>query len=118
MDPTVKSLWLEALRSGKYQQGPVYGNASHLRDSRDQGYCCLGVLCDVVAPDRWARLYEGGMWSHNQMQGLPSDEVLGSIPLAAAQRLASMNDGRDFKTNTRQARNSFAEIADWIEANL
>jgi len=34
--------WLAALRSGKYKQGTGF-----LRDKND-GYCCLGVLCDVA----------------------------------------------------------------------
>lgn len=34
-------LWLDALRSGDYQQG-----SGSLRPSQD-AYCCLGVLCDV-----------------------------------------------------------------------
>jgi hypothetical protein len=40
MNPTVKSKWLEALRSGEYSQ------TKHvLKD--DDGFCCLGVLCEV-----------------------------------------------------------------------
>lgn len=38
-----KEQWLTALRSGKYQQ--TNGN---LHDNN--GYCCLGVLCDIL-PD-------------------------------------------------------------------
>lgn len=34
-------LWLQALRSGEYQQGQSY-----LR--RDDKYCCLGVACEVA----------------------------------------------------------------------
>lgn len=41
MDPKVKSLWTAALRSGEYQQAKGY-----LRT--DDGYCCLGVLCDIA----------------------------------------------------------------------
>jgi len=37
--------WVEALRSGKYEQGRLA-----LR-SKDDKYCCLGVLCDI-AKDR------------------------------------------------------------------
>jgi hypothetical protein len=40
MNPDVKIKWLEALRSGKYQQG-------RLRLKRGHSYCCLGVLCDL-----------------------------------------------------------------------
>ena len=38
--------WVAALRSGKYPQGQ--------QQLRNQGwYCCLGVLCDIVAPELW-----------------------------------------------------------------
>lgn len=36
--------WLKALRSGKYNQ-----TRGHLRDSN--GYCCLGVACDIYAKE-------------------------------------------------------------------
>lgn len=40
-------LWVEALRSGKYQQ-----ITDRLRRELDTGYgyCCLGVLCEVIKP--------------------------------------------------------------------
>lgn len=41
MKPKIKKLWVEALRSGEYEQGDSY-----LRSSDDK-YCCLGVLCDL-----------------------------------------------------------------------
>ena len=40
MNPRVKKLWLEALRSGAYTQG-----RHQLRSGNS--YCCLGVLCDL-----------------------------------------------------------------------
>lgn len=40
MNSRVKRLWVEALRSGEYQQG-----RNALR--ADDRFCCLGVLCDV-----------------------------------------------------------------------
>jgi hypothetical protein len=42
MNQEIKTKWLEALRSGAYQQGRTY-----LRT--DNKYCCLGVLCDLHA---------------------------------------------------------------------
>ena len=41
MKPEIKTLWLEALRSGEYKQ--IGGK---LRKS--SGYCCLGVLCELA----------------------------------------------------------------------
>lgn len=46
MNPEVKRRWIEALRSGKYQQSRKY-----LHD--ENGFCCLGVLCDLREP-AWA----------------------------------------------------------------
>lgn len=40
MDLKVKQLWIDALRSKKYQQ-----NFGVLKSKN--GYCCLGVLCDL-----------------------------------------------------------------------
>ena len=45
MDPAVKQMWIDALRSGKYKQG-----TGHLRVG-DQ-YCCLGVLCDLAVQNQ------------------------------------------------------------------
>jgi hypothetical protein len=46
MKDTVKALWLEALRSGKYKQG-----TGCLRYEDD--FCCLGVLCDISGQGEW-----------------------------------------------------------------
>ena len=42
MNPTIKALWLTALRSGEYQQakGALY-------QVKENAFCCLGVLCDL-----------------------------------------------------------------------
>jgi hypothetical protein len=48
MNPEIKDKWLAALESGQYQQGKgVLRNASN-------EYCCLGVLCDLLAPNCWS----------------------------------------------------------------
>lgn len=41
MKTDIKRQWVEALRSGDYQQGKEY-----LR--KDDKFCCLGVLCDLA----------------------------------------------------------------------
>lgn len=43
MKKRVKKLWVEALRSGKYQQG-----TGQLRNEYNR-FCCLGVLCNLHA---------------------------------------------------------------------
>lgn len=49
MKPEIKQRWLEALRSGDYQQGRCF-----LRYDFEDGkseYCCLGVLCDIYSKE-------------------------------------------------------------------
>lgn len=45
MNRKIAKLWIEALRSGQYQQGE-----GTLRD-RDNKFCCLGVLCNLHAQE-------------------------------------------------------------------
>ena len=40
--------WVEALESGKYKQGFIV-----LR--HDDGYCCLGVACDISGLGEWVK---------------------------------------------------------------
>lgn len=46
MKPEIKALWLEALRSGEYDQ--TKGWLAVPKDDGAVGYCCLGVLCDIA----------------------------------------------------------------------
>lgn len=41
MNQEIKNQWVAKLRSGEYEQG-----YNALR-SKDNKYCCLGVLCDI-----------------------------------------------------------------------
>lgn len=43
MKANIKELWVQALRSGKYQQGRAW-----LHNADENEYCCLGVLCEVA----------------------------------------------------------------------
>lgn len=54
MNPEVKQLWLDALRSGEYRQ-----TEEVLHD--DKGFCCLGVLTDLY------RQQIGGAWVDNDL---------------------------------------------------
>ncbi len=43
--------WVEALRSGKYQQGEG-ALRIHTPGEKDR-FCCLGVACDALNPEGW-----------------------------------------------------------------
>ena len=71
MNNELRNLWVEALRSGKYKQGK-----GRLRDG--DTYCCLGVLCDLVAADNsdayeWQEIEEDDPYWHKQELGDPEN---------------------------------------------
>lgn len=70
LHPTFKALWLEALRSGRYQQ-----TRGQLRSS--SGYCCLGVLCDISHKGTW--LDTGSSWSYGLSFFDSSDQILPGV---------------------------------------
>jgi len=56
MNADIKVRWTAALRSGEYPQGKEY-----LRT--DEGFCCLGVLCDLAVKAGVIE-YEKGPFRH------------------------------------------------------
>lgn len=118
MDATLKAQWVEALRSGKYQQG--YGA---LRKG-DQ-FCCLGVLCDVAQIGDWHLINEveeryaaeeddedGTELSPNARRSL-------RLSADAQEKLIHMNDGaKDGDGVYTRAPQNFAAIAAYIQESL
>lgn len=45
MNKEIKERWIAALRSGEYSQSAGYLGT-------DEGYCCLGVLCEIALQDQ------------------------------------------------------------------
>ena len=90
-DRALRDRWIKALRSGEYTQTKHY-----LRNKG--GFCCLGVLCDLIDPDDW----EGGLYWRGGRH-LPEQEHKGIFPLTA------LNDSLGY---------SFEQIADFIEEHL
>lgn len=105
MNKTLRNKWIKALKSGKYSQGQSY--LYHMGN-----YCCLGVLCEVskipsTESQVDTRFYRGN--GTNDVDLL--DKLLNTFGLTEFDQdhLISMNDTH---------RNSFDEIANWIEENL
>lgn len=107
MKADTKQKWLDALRSGRYRQG-------HDALCDDTGaYCCLGVLARVSGVPKSKLL------DKETLDDIHMCELLGvfgagysrEIPdthKTVQQKLAGMNDNGK----------TFAEIAEWIEANI
>jgi hypothetical protein len=109
MNPEVKAKWLEALRSGKYIR-----TAGELR-SPTNGYCCLGVLCDIYDPSKWKQTR--GWYTYSSRDGESSmayliQEVRDWSKLSKANQhtLSNINDSPDSI--------EFDRVIDYIEAKL
>jgi hypothetical protein len=118
MDATWKAKWVEALRSGEYKQGN-----SKLRPADDE-FCCLGVLCDVVAKHSsvpslkwqqpWGREWYFGTGSAGAV--LP-DEVMEIAGIGDDLGDCVCFDGTSLSERNDEGA-SFLEIADLIEKHL
>ena len=109
MNQEWKEKWVAALRSGEYKQTRhVLRNIT----PENEGFCCLGVLCDLWDNKAWDEVK--GIETRMSFQGweggipTPVRESLG-LTLSHVQELVHMNDydGASFDT-----------IAGHIEANL
>lgn len=111
MKKELRDKWVEALRSGDYEQG-MDALCSPSEDSDGFKYCCLGVLFEVEnGEDAW--IDPGPGFSLEVKQPVAEEYSACSFyqgPLArdAASELAKMNDNGA----------SFKAIADWIEEKV
>jgi hypothetical protein len=106
MNKELKAKWVAALRSGEFKQC-----RQQLVDPVTGGMCCLGVLRHVMSPGSYESLNgQGKMLAESVAHGLgfrmtDSDRANAGFVIT---ELSEQNDGGK----------SFAEIADFIEANL
>jgi len=122
MHQHIKQLWVDALRSGEYQQGKDF-----LR--REGNYCCLGVLCDL-----YDRNQNGPGWNETAEAYMDFDAAL---PRGVAEwagvttgdevfvrggeefDVVITRDGcRCYLSSLNDSGSSFSEIADLIERQL
>ncbi len=102
MLPKLKKSWIEALRSGKYQQGP-----GRLRACHGEAFCCLGVLHDIKSGGKWDKSLGVYYLSGTKHCSILPGNVYG-LPDCLQGKLVGMNDQGT----------PFPEIADWIETNV
>lgn len=114
----VKKKWVEALRSGRYEQ------CSGFLKVKSRGrllHCCLGVLCEV-AEATWDELEDGCYKYPRTSTGreLAGRELGGRALLSVDGRaLVGMSSSQaSVLMEMNDVGTPFSEIADWVEANL
>lgn len=120
MARSTRDAWCTALRSGRYKQA-----TNKLYDDDAHAFCCLGVLKHLETQT------EPRTWTQNDLYAGKDECLYAASPtkpfLTIAKHLACMNDGREVIKSgitfveigvTRAGVTTFAQIADWIEANV
>lgn len=106
MNKQAKQLWIDALRSGKYNQG------MHNLNYKDN-YCCLGVLCEVYlknCPNPKINKTVGSL-------GISIYGSYSSLLPFEVKKWANLQDQIYFTYLNDTLNKSFSEIADYIEEN-
>lgn len=124
-----RTKWVKALRSGKYLQakGGLYEAIDPSDDAIDPvyGFCCLGVACMIQGANSYDLSDNGVIGSSlNRSLDLRIPKVLvindddgeeEMTPLI--KKLIAMNDGAVMNGKAIR-KQSFKQIANWIEYNL
>ncbi len=118
MKEEIKKLWCAALRSGEYKQG-----TGCLRTRNDE-FCCLGVLDDVYAKqtgeDIW-ELREDGRWYFHDNADILSPKVQDWAELGNGNPNVVDPDDSDVELSLAEFNDDevpFTTIADMIEKQL
>lgn len=115
MKQDIKSMWITALKSGRYKQAKKV-----MRSAKTGNYCCLGVLTNLYLKEHNLRPIDAGdlqkaivVHSRGGITGTfsnsyPSTKVLkwAGLHHSTCPTLAELNDDKN---------KSFKEIADYIE---
>ncbi len=123
MNKDIKKRWIEALRSGEYEQAK-----SELRNNICNSvsgaiiaskFCCLGVLCDIHSKEtntEWLGEYylSGGEFLPTEVREWAGLE--GRNPLIPSAKIA--NEGPTSLTAANDDGFTFPQIADIIEKEL
>ena len=112
MNPQIKQKWVDALRSGEYQQ-----TQNRLHD--ENGFCCLGVLCDLYLKENqleWELVNNGNYYEFQYKAKILPLSVREWVGVGEGNPL--VNDGHSTLAELNDGGSTFNEIADVIEKQL
>jgi len=91
MTPELKDRWLDALKSGEYEQTTGSLMTEH-DDFQGESYCCLGVLLDI---EGCLNVYGDNDLYHSK--GMPTEKFLNQVGLDSdyAELLSISNDAHN-----------------------
>ena len=109
-----RTKWLEALRSGDYKQGQIY-----LRNKENE-FCCLGVLCDILGAEWDIGPYSGGYKPNDADMCVITEQAVGYDINCALEKDIAFKDNHmslgtiliEMNDNMKE---DFTKIADFIE---
>ena len=111
MNPQIKQKWVDALRSGDYQQ-----TKGRLR--KEDEFCCLGVLCDLYGKENNVE------WQHNEVDDYFYEKNSTVLPLSVMEwadvdgQSADICNVTETLAGLNDSGSTFNEIADLIENHL
>lgn len=104
--PLIKR-WVASLLDGSYKQG------TGLLNNGVGDFCCLGVLCDLVDPDKW--LGCEGYSSRKSFRIIGSDHYLTE---EQKKEFGIKDKEHSTVVNMNDSGKTFAEISTWITENI
>lgn len=108
--------WVEALRSDKYKQAR---NGLHRVGPWSEGFCCLGVACDLYqreVGDLHVDSLETGWKQYDGNSGMLPPKVQLWLGLTTSDGEFTVNDVPSALTTINDNGGKFSEIADLIES--
>jgi hypothetical protein len=105
----IKKAWIAALKSGKYKQGLFF--LKHTSNDNELSYCCLGVLCETIAPELLIEV-KPGIWKVENAGNMLSP----TFWMRVAEKPEAWNKFQDTLCEMNDVTlKSFDEIANFID---
>jgi hypothetical protein len=123
MNKEIATKWVEALRSGEYNQGKNYLKR---KTGDETSHCCLGVLCELYNELNEEKIAESSMWlgEKGDKDKIHSFDGATAVLSYKVQIWAGLGDissneiNSSILTGMNDGSSSFQEIANFIEKNI
>lgn len=108
MKRDIQARWIDGLLGGDYEQG------SGVLRSRNDKFCCLGVLCDIIDPAGWNQYNKDAPYEFKYRK----IERIGFLPESLENEVGLVGDEQYTLSTLNDGGGSFARIAAYIRDNI